>query len=259
MKELLFDTHVHLNARQFMEDREETIQRAFDAGVKYMVVVGFDSETIPLAIEIAEQYDTIYAAVGWHPVDAIDMTEDHLKWIEELSAHPKVVSIGEMGLDYHWDKSPKDIQKEVFRKQIQLAKRVQLPIIIHNREATEDIIEILQEEDAQSVGGIMHCYNDSVEYVQACLDMNFYISLGGPVTFKNAPLPKEVAVQVPGDRLLVETDAPFLAPHPNRGKRNEPAYVKLVAEEIADLRGVSLEELSKLTTQNAFSLFKLEL
>lgn len=259
MKELLFDTHVHLNARQFMEDREETIQRAFDAGVKYMVVVGFDSETIPLAIEIAEQYDTIYAAVGWHPVDAIDMTEDHLKWIEELSAHPKVVAIGEMGLDYHWDKSPKDIQKEVFRKQIQLAKRVQLPIIIHNREATQDIIEILQEEDAQAVGGIMHCYNDSVEYVQACLDMNFYISLGGPVTFKNAHLPKEVAVQVPGDRLLVETDAPFLAPHPNRGKRNEPAYVKLVAEEIADLRGVSLEELSKLTTQNAFSLFKLEL
>lgn len=256
---MLFDTHVHLNARQFMEDREETIQRAFDAEVKYMVVVGFDSETIPLAIEIAEQYDTIYAAVGWHPVDAIDMTEDHLKWIEELSAHPKVVAIGEMGLDYHWDKSPKDIQKEVFRKQIQLAKKVQLPIIIHNREATEDIIEILQEEDAQAVGGIMHCYNDSVEYVQACLDMNFYISLGGPVTFKNAPLPKEVAVQVPGDRLLVETDAPFLAPHPNRGKRNEPAYVKLVAEEIADLRGVSLEELSKLTTQNAFSLFKLEL
>lgn len=256
---MLFDTHVHLNARQFMEDREETIQRAFDAGVKYMVVVGFDSETIPLAIEIAEQYDTIYAAVGWHPVDAIDMTEDHLKWIEELSAHPKVVAIGEMGLDYHWDKSPKDIQKEVFRKQIQLAKKVQLPIIIHNREATEDIIEILQEEDAQAVGGIMHCYNDSVEYVQTCLDMNFYISLGGPVTFKNAPLPKEVAVQVPGDRLLVETDAPFLAPHPNRGKRNEPAYVKLVAEEIADLRGVSLEELSKLTTQNAFSLFKLEL
>lgn len=256
---MLFDTHVHLNARQFMEDREETIQRAFDAGVKYMVVVGFDSETIPLAIEIAEQYDTIYAAVGWHPVDAIDMTEDHLKWIEELSAHPKVVAIGEMGLDYHWDKSPKDIQKEVFRKQIQLAKRVQLPIIIHNREATQDIIEILQEEDAQAVGGIMHCYNDSVEYVQACLDMNFYISLGGPVTFKNAHLPKEVAVQVPGDRLLVETDAPFLAPHPNRGKRNEPAYVKLVAEEIADLRGVSLEELSKLTTQNAFSLFKLEL
>ncbi|WP_077329925.1 TatD family hydrolase [Virgibacillus siamensis] len=255
---MLVDTHVHLNARQFFEDREETIQRAFDTGVKYMVVVGFDRETIPLAIEIAEQYETIYAAVGWHPVDAIDMTDEDLKWIEELSAHPKVVAIGEMGLDYHWDKSPKDIQKEVFRKQINLAKKVNMPIIIHNREATEDIIEIMQEENAQEVGGIMHCYNDSPDYVQACLDMNFYISLGGPVTFKNASMPKEVAVQVPADRLLVETDAPFLAPHPNRGKRNEPAYVKLVAEKIAELRGISFEELCNITTKNAFSLFHFE-
>lgn len=252
---MLFDTHVHLNAWQFKEDREETIQRAFDAGVEYMVVVGFDHETIPLAIEIAEQYENIYAAVGWHPVDAIDMTEKELGWIEELSKHPKVVAIGEMGLDYHWDKSPKDVQKEVFRKQIRLAKKIELPIIIHNREATEDIIQILQEEDAQTVGGIMHCYNDSARHVQACLDMNFYISLGGPVTFKNAPLPKEVATEVPMDRLLIETDAPYLAPHPNRGKRNEPAYVKLVAEKIAELRGISLEEVAEQTTQNAFRLF----
>lgn len=255
---MLVDTHVHLNARQFLEDREETIQRAFDAGVKYMVVVGFDRETIPLAIEIAEQYETIYAAVGWHPVDAIDMTQEDLDWIEELSAHPKVVAIGEMGLDYHWDKSPKNIQKDVFRKQIDLAKKVNMPIIIHNREATEDIIEIMQEENAREIGGIMHCYNDSPDYVQACLDMNFYISLGGPVTFKNATLPKEVAVQVPADRLLVETDAPFLAPHPNRGKRNEPAYVKLVAEKVAELRETSFEELSKITTENAFKLFHFE-
>ncbi|PAV28551.1 hydrolase TatD [Virgibacillus profundi] len=255
---MLFDTHVHLNADQFMEDREETIQRAFDAGVNYMVVVGFDRKTIPLAIEIAEQNETIYAAVGWHPVDSIDMTDEDLAWIEELSSHPKVVAIGEMGLDYHWDKSPKEIQKEVFRKQIQLAKKVKMPIIIHNREATEDIIEILQEEDAQAVGGIMHCYNDSVDYVQACLDMNFYISLGGPVTFKNAKEPKEVAAQVPLDRLLVETDAPFLAPHPNRGKRNEPAYVKLVAEKIAELREMPLEEISKTTTKNACKLFGIE-
>ncbi|GAA0608993.1 TatD family hydrolase [Virgibacillus siamensis] len=255
---MLVDTHVHLNAEQFFEDREETIQRAFDAGVTYMVVVGFDRETIPLAIEIAEQYETIYAAVGWHPVDAIDMTQEDLDWIEKLSAHPKVVAIGEMGLDYHWDKSPKEIQKEVFRKQINLAKKVKMPIIIHNREATEDIIEVMQEENAQEVGGIMHCYNDSPDYVQACLDMNFYISLGGPVTFKNATLPKEVAVQVPEDRLLVETDAPFLAPHPNRGKRNEPAYVKLVAEKVAELRETSFEQLSKITTENAFQLFHFE-
>ncbi|WP_077359029.1 TatD family hydrolase [Virgibacillus halodenitrificans] len=254
---MLFDTHVHLNARQFEEDRTDTIQRAFDAGVQHMVVVGFDRETIPLAIEIAEDYDTIYAAVGWHPVDAIDMTDGDLQWIEELSSHPKVVAIGEMGLDYHWDKSPANIQKDVFRKQIQLAKKVNMPIIIHNREATEDIVKILQEENAKEVGGIMHCYNDSVDYVQACLDMNFYISLGGPVTFKNAPLPKEVAAQVPLNRLLIETDAPFLAPHPNRGKRNEPAYVKLVAEKIAEIRGISFEEVGKITTENARNLFKI--
>ncbi|MUV38010.1 putative metal-dependent hydrolase YabD [Lentibacillus sp. JNUCC-1] len=254
---MLFDTHVHLNADQFMEDREETIERARAAGVEYMVVVGFDRKTIPLAIEIAEQYDFIYAAVGWHPVDAIDMTEEDLNWIEELSAHPKVVALGEMGLDYHWDKSPHDVQKTVFAKQIRLAKKLNMPVIIHNREATEDIITVLQEENAAEVGGIMHCYNDSADYVQTCLDMNFYISLGGPVTFKNATMPKEVAKIVPGDRLLIETDAPFLAPHPNRGKRNEPAYVALVAEKIAELRGVDVKELGRITTENAFRLFNI--
>ena len=255
---MLFDTHVHLNARNFAEDREETIARAREAGVEYMTVVGFDRETIPLAIEIAEQDARIYAAVGWHPVDAIDMTDDDLAWIEELAAHPKVVAIGEMGLDYHWDKSPHDIQKDVFRRQIRLAKKVNLPIIIHNRDATEDVIAILEEEQAGEVGGIMHCYSDSAEYVQRCLDMNFYISLGGPVTFKNASDPKEVAAAVPLDRLLVETDAPYLAPHPNRGKRNEPAYVRLVAEKIAELRGLELSELAEATTENAFRLFRIK-
>src|SRR5690625_5215800 len=212
------------------------MQRAFDAGVNYMVVVVFDREPIPLANEIAEQNETMYAAVGGHPVDAIDMTDEDLSWIESLASHTKVVAIGEMGLDYHWDKSPKDVQKDAFRKQIRLAKKLNMPIIIHNREATEPIIQILQEENAQEVGGIMHCYNDSAEYVQSCLDMNFYISFGGTVTFKNAPLPQEAVLKVPDDRLLIETDAPFLAPHPNRGKRNEPAYVKLVADKIAELK-----------------------
>ncbi|MRH45004.1 YchF/TatD family DNA exonuclease [Aquibacillus halophilus] len=255
---MLFDTHVHLNVHQFDEDREEVMTRAQNAGVTYMVVVGFDHETIPKAIELAEEHPNIYAAVGWHPVDAIDMTEKELKWLEELAEHPKVVAIGEMGLDYHWDKSPKDVQKEVFRKQIQLAKKVKLPIIIHNREATEDIIQLLKEENAAEIGGIMHCYNDSLDYVQECLDMNFYISLGGPVTFKNAIEPKEVAQAVPLERLLIETDCPFLAPHPNRGKRNEPAYVKLVAEKIAELRNISFEEVSEATTENAFLLFQIK-
>jgi TatD DNase family protein len=254
---MLFDTHVHLNAEQFNEDLEEVISRAKEAGVGKMVVVGFDRPTIERAMELVEHYDFLYASVGWHPVDAIDMTEEDLAWIEELSSHPKVVALGEMGLDYHWDKSPKDVQKEVFRKQIHLAKKVKLPIIIHNREATQDIVDILREEGAEEVGGIMHCFSGSPEIAQECVDMNFYISLGGPVTFKNAKKPKEVAQEIPLDRLLIETDCPYLAPHPNRGKRNEPAYVKLVAEQIAELKGISVEEVERITTENANKLFNI--
>jgi TatD DNase family protein len=252
---MLFDTHVHLNAEQFEEDLVEVMERAKEAGVLNMVVVGFDRPTITRAMELVEAYDFLYAAVGWHPVDAIDMTDADLEWIESLAAHPKVVAIGEMGLDYYWDKSPKDIQMEVFRRQIRLAKKVKLPIIIHNREATADIVSILQEEGAAEVGGIMHCFSGSVETAKVCLDMNFYISLGGPVTFKNAKKPKEVAAEIPLDRLLIETDCPYLAPHPYRGKRNEPAYVKLVAEQIADIKQVSFEEVSRITSENAKKIF----
>ncbi|MFS0766780.1 MULTISPECIES: TatD family hydrolase [Peribacillus] len=252
---MLFDTHVHVNAEQFNEDLEDVIERAKEAGVNNMVVVGFDRPTIIRAMELIEAYDFMYAAVGWHPVDAIDMTEEDLQWIEELSNHPKVVAIGEMGLDYHWDKSPKDVQMEVFRKQIRLAKKVGLPIIIHNREATADIVNILKEEEASMVGGIMHCFSGSAETALECINMNFYISLGGPVTFKNAKKPKEVAAVVPLDRLLIETDCPYLAPHPYRGKRNEPSYVKLVAEQIAEIKQLTIEEVSQATTENAKKLF----
>ncbi|WP_248559253.1 TatD family hydrolase [Mammaliicoccus sciuri] len=254
---MLIDTHVHLNADQYDEDLQEVIDRALEEGIDRMFVVGFDTNTIERTMKLIDQYDFIYGIIGWHPVDAIDCTEERLQWIEELSKHPKIIGIGEMGLDYHWDKSPKDIQKEVFRKQIALAKRVQLPIIIHNREATQDCVDILKEENASEVGGIMHRFSGSNEIADEILKMNFYISLGGPVTFKNAKQPKEVAQHVPLDRLLVETDAPYLSPHPYRGKRNEPARVKLVAEQIAELRGISYEEVCKATTENAERLFKL--
>jgi TatD DNase family protein len=252
---MLFDSHAHLNAIQYEKDIVEVIQRAKDEKVTHIVVVGFDKETISKAMELTDQYDMIYAAVGWHPVDAIDMTDEDLNWIKQLAAHPKVVAIGEMGLDYYWDKSPKDIQKEVFRKQIQLAKEVKLPIIIHNRDATEDVVRILQEENASEVGGIMHCFTGSLEVAKQCMDMNFYISFGGPVTFKNAKKPKEVVKEIPMDRLLIETDCPYLTPHPFRGKRNEPSYVKYVAEQIAELRGVTLEEIATKTSDNARKLF----
>ncbi|MFL6980002.1 TatD family hydrolase [Bacillus inaquosorum] len=254
---MLFDTHAHLNAEQYDTDLEEVIERAKSEKVERIVVVGFDRPTIIRAMEMIEEYEFIYAAIGWHPVDAIDMTEEDLAWIKELSAHEKVVAIGEMGLDYHWDKSPKDVQKEVFRKQIALAKEVNLPIIIHNRDATEDVVTILKEEGAEAVGGIMHCFTGSAEVARECMKMNFYLSFGGPVTFKNAKKPKEVVKEIPNDRLLIETDCPFLTPHPFRGKRNEPSYVKYVAEQIAELKGMTFEEIASITTENAKRLFRI--
>lgn len=252
------DTHVHLNADQYEEDVQQVIERALEAGVEKMVVIGFDRKTIEKAMKLVDEYPFIYAVIGWHPVDAIDCTDEDLVWIEELAAHPKVVGIGETGLDYYWDKSPKDVQKELFRQQIKLAQKLNLPIIIHNRDATGDVVQILHEENAASVGGIMHCFGGSVETARQCIDMNFMISLGGPVTFKNARQPKEVATEIPLEHLLIETDAPYLAPHPYRGKRNEPSYVPLVAEEIARLKDISLEEVARVTTRNAEQFFKFD-
>lgn len=254
---MYIDTHVHLNAEQYNEDLDEVINRALDAGVKQMVVIGFDRKTIERAIILAEQYEFIFAVVGWHPVDAIDCTEEDLNWIESLAKHEKVVAIGETGLDYYWDKSPKDVQQEIFRKQIQLAQRVNLPIVIHNRDATEDVIRILQEEHAEKTGGVMHCFGGSVETAKVCIEMNFMISLGGPVTFKNAKKPKEVATEIPLEWLMIETDAPYLSPHPHRGKRNEPSLVPLVAEEIARLKDVPVEEIARVTSENAKRFFRL--
>lgn len=255
---MLFETHAHLNAAEFDEDREEVVARARENGVSTIVNIGFNAETIPTCLKLAESHDFIYAVIGWHPQDAKDMTEEHLEWIEELSRHPKVVGLGEMGLDYYWDTSPRDVQAEVFRKQIRLARKLDMPIIIHNRDAHQDVISILKEEKAAEVGGIMHCFSGSWETAKLALDMNFYISFGGPLTFKNAKQPKEVAAKVPLDRLLIETDCPYLTPHPFRGKRNESGYVRYVCEEMANIHGLSYEEMAQITSDNARRLFRLQ-
>ena len=252
---LLFDTHTHLDAPQFDEDRTEVIERARQAGVHAIINIGFNRETIPTTMALAEQYDFIYAAVGWHPVDSIDMLPEDLQWIENLCSHNKVVAIGEIGLDYHWDTSPKEVQHRVFREQIRLARRLGKPVVIHNRDAHEDVVRILKEERAEEVGGVMHCYSGSWEMAQKCLDMNFYISFGGPVTFRNARVPKEVLSKVPMDRILIETDAPYLTPHPYRGKKNESSYVSLVAQSAAEIKGVTVEEIAAITTENGKKCF----
>ncbi|XEC94998.1 TatD family hydrolase [Paenibacillus tarimensis] len=254
---MFIDTHTHLDSYKFDEDRTDVIERARAAGVDRMINIGFNRETIPTTIALAEQYDFIYAAVGWHPVDSIHMEQGDLDWIASLCTHEKVVAIGEIGLDYHWDTSPKDVQHRAFREQIALAKELGLPVVIHNRDAHEDIVRILNEEKAAEVGGVMHCFSGSWETAKKCLDMNFYISFGGPVTFKNARVPKEVMDKVPIDRILIETDAPYLAPHPFRGKRNESSFVTLVAEAAAEIKGKTLEEIAKITTNNAEKCFRL--
>lgn len=249
---MLIDTHAHLDSHKFDGDREDVINRALAAGIDTIVNIGFNRETIPTTMALAEKYPFIYAAVGWHPTDAIDMQlEEDLAWIERLISHPKVVAIGEIGLDYYWDTSPKELQHTVFREQIRLARKLRKPIVIHNRDAHEDVVRLLREEKAEEVGGIMHCFSGSWETAKMCLDMNFDISFGGPVTFKNARVPKEVLARVPLDRILLETDSPYLAPHPHRGHRNESAYVSLVAETAAEIKGISLQEMAEITSRNA--------
>lgn len=254
---MIFDTHAHLDDKKFSEDLEEVIERAQAVGIKYITNIGFDLNSSRRSIELAEKYDFIYAAVGIHPHEAKAIEEEGWLELEELAKHPKVVAIGEMGLDYYYNLSPKDVQKEVFIRQIHLAKRLKKPIIIHDRDAHSDILEIVKVEKAGEFGGIMHCFSGSWPFAKECIRENIHISIAGPVTFNNATKVQEVAKQISLDWLLVETDCPYLTPVPHRGKRNEPANVLHVAEFIAKLRGISLEELAVKTTANAKKLFKI--
>ena len=254
---MLFDTHVHLNDKKYMDDLVEVIDRAKNEGVKYMLVVGYDQVSNQRAIELAEKYEFIYAAVGWHPVDAIYLTDELFDQLKEQLNHSKVVAVGECGLDYHWDTSPVDIQKEVFVKQIQLAKEINKPLIIHTRDSIQDTYDILKENSVDVIGGVMHCYSGSIEMARSFINLNFKISLGGPVTFTNGRRAQEVATHIPLEDLLIETDAPYLTPHPYRGTRNEPAYVSMVAKKIAELKNISYEKVVKQTTFNACQLFNI--
>lgn len=253
---MLFDTHTHLNAKEFDEDLDEVLTRASDAGVSYMMVIGFDQETNRRAIEIASKYPNIYASVGFHPTMAHEVKEEDFVLLEEQLKHSQVVAVGECGLDLHWHKDTLEQQIEVFQRQIALSKKYDKPLVIHMRDVTEKMYETLKPY--QQLNGIMHAFPSSPEMAERFIELGLHVSLGGPVTFKNAKTPKEVAQKVDVSKLLIETDSPFLSPHPFRGKRNEPAKVRLVAEEIAKLKDMSLEELAKTTTRNALALFRIK-
>lgn len=249
---MYFDTHCHLNSEQLYENRDEFIKHALDNQVEMMVVVGYDLESSKKAVEIAKEHSFIYAAVGIGPNDCLNTTTQDLQIIDEYLNEPKVVALGEIGLDYYWDDVPSDKQKEIFQLQVDLAKKHQKPIIIHCRDAYEDTYEVLKRNGHP---GIMHCYSGSVEMAKRFIDLGFYISLAGPVTFKNARVPKDVAEKIGLEHLLIETDCPYLTPQPYRGSLNEPANVVYIAQEIAKLKNMEIESVASQTTFNAKKVF----
>lgn len=254
---MLFDTHAHLNVKQFAEDEAEVIQRAKDHGVSRIAVVGFDHETIAKALELSKTYKGIYPIIGWHPTEAGSYSDEVEEKLIKLIQTENIVAMGEMGLDYHWMEDPKEVQIEAFRRQIRVAKELKLPITIHNRDSTEDVYRVLKEEHVEDIGGIMHSFNLTPEWQERFLDLGMHISYSGVLTFKNTSEVKESAKRVPLDKVLIETDSPYLSPMPYRGKRNEPSYVRFVAEELAELREMPIEEIAKITTHNANKLFNL--
>ncbi len=252
---LYYDTHAHLNAENYQDNLNEIIQDAKENNVDYINVIGFDPKTNALANKIAKDYN-LFASAGLHPTDVQHFSESDIKDLEFYLQQDITVAVGECGLDYYWHKDTKDLQSKYFNLQIALAKKYHKPLVIHVRDAFEDTYKILKATSSDGLlKGVMHCFSGSPEMAQRFLDLGLYISLGGPVTFKNAKTPKEVAKLVPLNRLLIETDCPYLAPHPYRGKENKPGYLPLIAREIASIKEISPEELATYTTNNGKKLF----
>ena len=254
---MLIDSHAHLDDERFDGDRDILIKSLKSNKLELVINIGADFQSSINSIELAKQYDNIYASIGVHPHSASEVTEETLDKFREMAKEEKVVAIGEIGLDYYYDNSPRDLQRKWFREQLKLAKELDLPVIIHSRDATQETFDIIKEAQDGSLRGVLHCFSGSVEVAMEYIKLGFYISIGGPVTFKNARVVKEVAEAVPLDKLLIETDCPYLTPEPYRGKRNEPMFVKYVAQKIAEIKDINFEELAKATNKNTKELFRI--
>ncbi len=251
----LIDTHAHLDGPEFQADLEATLERARAAGLSHMVTVGADLPSSRAALALARQHEELFCAIGVHPHDALQVDDACIEEIRALAADPKVVAIGEIGLDFYRDRSPRDVQEEVFRRFIRLARELELPIIVHDRDAHERVMTILREEKADEVGGVLHCFSGNADMAAECIAMGFLISIPGTVTYPSNETLREVVRGVKIEHLLVETDCPYLSPVPHRGKRNEPAHVRLTAAKVAELKGLTLEDVGRITSLNARRLF----
>jgi TatD DNase family protein len=256
---MLIDSHAHLEMPEFRKDLNEVVQRAKDSGIDYIFTVGTEKKDWKRALEIANSYPSIYAVLGVHPHNAKEIDEQTYPVLREHCRNNKVKAYGEIGLDFYRNLSPREVQLKRFREQIGLARELHLPIVIHDREAHRETVEILKSEKAEECGGIIHCFSGDDEMARACLDMGFYISIPGSITFRNAERFREIVKKLPLESLLVETDAPFITPEPFRGKRNEPSYVQYTARKVAEVKGVSFERVAEVTSENALRIYRLKL
>lgn len=256
---ILIDSHAHIQGKEYAGEAATVIERARAAGVEKIIAVGGagDISSNGEAIALAESFSQVYATIGMHPHDAKTVGAEAMKTLKGLAGNTKVVAVGETGLDFYYDHSPRDIQRSVFSQFIRMALETGLPIIVHERDAAREASELLRQDGAGKLRGVIHCFTGSYDAARAYLDLGFYLSFAGIITFKNADSLREVVRKIPLNRVLVETDSPYLTPVPYRGKRNEPAYVRLVADTVANLRSMSLEDVARVTTENAQSLFNI--
>ena len=254
----IFDTHTHLNVEEFAGREAEELQLAKEMSVVAHNIVGFDRPTIERALELADNYDQLYATIGWHPTEAGSYTQEVEDMLVSHLHDPKVIALGEIGLDYHWMTTPKEVQERVFRRQIQLSKDLDLPFVVHTRDALDETYEIIKSEGVGPRGGIMHSYSGSLEMAERFIQLGMMISFSGVVTFKKAVDVQEAAQNLPLDKILVETDAPYLAPVPKRGRENRTAYTRYVVDKIAELRRLTVEEVAQATYENALRIFNLK-
>ena len=254
----IFDTHAHYDDEAFDEDRDTLLAQLPAEGIAKVVNIGASLASCRRTLELMEQYDYIYGAIGVHPSDTVELNEEHMQWLREACGHEKCVAVGEIGLDYYWDEPERDIQKKWFLRQLDLARELSLPVVIHSREAAKDTIDLMTEAKAGEIGGVIHCFSYTKETARIFLDMGFYIGIGGVLTFNNAKKLREAVEYIPMERIVLETDCPYLAPVPFRGKRNSSLNIPYVIDAMAEIKGISEEEVREQTWKNAHDLYRIK-